>query len=346
MNVVQMPPRSPQLEDGYTRLANELLEAMIAARLTARQWAVLMAIVRKTYGFNKKADDIGLGQLQAMTSIDRANLSRTVRELADMRVITREGGVHGHRLGINKMTGDWVLPIQQRVVDSATVVNSTTPPVVDLATPPVAESTTTKDNSSKDNLQKTEPLCAPQADRAAKPARAGQSGRAMTASLQARFDTLWGAYPKKRSKGAAEKAFAKIAPDDACLTDMLAGLARCKASSDWARGFTPHPASWLNAKGWLDEIVNAYSADELAVIAAYNDALADLSGHIDPEIYSEQRAGKIRDFMTLSPKPAFWDAFFPWVRDNSDWAGKAGFDWLISREGFSTVKGGHRQRNQ
>lgn len=104
----------PQLENGYTRIANELLDALLCAGLTSRQWAVMMAIIRKTYGFNKKSDEIGLSQLHSMTGIDRANLSRTVRELESMRLIIRGSGTFGHTLGVNKNFRQWGLPKQQQ----------------------------------------------------------------------------------------------------------------------------------------------------------------------------------------------------------------------------------------
>ncbi|MGP4870955.1 replication protein, partial [Klebsiella pneumoniae] len=37
------------IDDGYTRIANELLEAVMAADLTARQLKVVLAVIRKTY---------------------------------------------------------------------------------------------------------------------------------------------------------------------------------------------------------------------------------------------------------------------------------------------------------
>ncbi|BDY94197.1 hypothetical protein MUTS15_28540 [Escherichia coli] len=41
------------LDDGYTRIANELLEAVMLAGLTQHQLLVFLAVMRKTYGFNK-----------------------------------------------------------------------------------------------------------------------------------------------------------------------------------------------------------------------------------------------------------------------------------------------------
>jgi len=70
------------------------------------------------------------------------------------------------------------------------------------------------------------------------------------------FDVFWKAYPKKKSKGQAEKAFSKIHPDEQLLATMLAMIEQAKKSEDWQKAggqYIPHPATWLNAKGWLDE---------------------------------------------------------------------------------------------
>lgn len=73
-----------------------------------------------------------------------------------------------------------------------------------------------------------------------------------------RFETFWQAYPKKKSKGYAEKVFAKIKPDEQLLATMLAKIEQAKKSVEWCKDkgqFIPHPATWLNAKGWEDEYV-------------------------------------------------------------------------------------------
>lgn len=75
-------------------------------------------------------------------------------------------------------------------------------------------------------------------------------------SLGDRFEQFWESYPKKRSKGAAEKAWAKIKPSEQLLGQMLDALERAKTSVDWTKEggkFIPYPATWLNAKGWEDE---------------------------------------------------------------------------------------------
>ena len=71
------------------------------------------------------------------------------------------------------------------------------------------------------------------------------------------FEQFWNIYPKKKSKGQAEKAFLKINPDEQLLATMIATIERAKTQDQqWLKdngAFIPHPATWLNARGWLDE---------------------------------------------------------------------------------------------
>ena len=76
-------------------------------------------------------------------------------------------------------------------------------------------------------------------------------------NIYMRFEVFWKAYPKKKSKGQAEKVFAKINPDEQLLATMLATIERAKKSEDWQKEggqYIPYPATWLSAKGWEDEI--------------------------------------------------------------------------------------------
>ena len=71
------------------------------------------------------------------------------------------------------------------------------------------------------------------------------------------FDRFWQAYPKKKSKGHAEKAFKKINPSEQLLATMIASIEQAKTSRQWQEQggqFIPYPATWLNARGWEDEI--------------------------------------------------------------------------------------------
>jgi uncharacterized protein YdaU (DUF1376 family) len=63
------------------------------------------------------------------------------------------------------------------------------------------------------------------------------------------FLEFWEAYPKKAAKGDALRAYLK-ALSRASHAEILAGAKRYKPDPK----FTKHPATWLNADCWLDEV--------------------------------------------------------------------------------------------
>lgn len=86
--------------------------------------------------------------------------------------------------------------------------------------------------------------------------REGKEGKEHASLTQRLFEQFWEAYPKKKSKGDAEKAWHAIKPNEHLAEQMLQAVQRAKTSADWAKEggkFIPYPASWLRDKGWLDE---------------------------------------------------------------------------------------------
>lgn len=80
-----------------------------------------------------------------------------------------------------------------------------------------------------------------------------EAPRAGARTRVSRFEEFWKLYPRKTSKGHAEKAWAKAVKDtdpqailDA-LTAQRPALARAEAQ------FIAHPATWLNGRRWEDE---------------------------------------------------------------------------------------------
>lgn len=70
------------------------------------------------------------------------------------------------------------------------------------------------------------------------------------------FEKFWTTYPKKKSKGDAEKAWNALKPDEQLQDRIHDALERAKTSADWRKDggqYIPYPATWLRAKGWEDE---------------------------------------------------------------------------------------------
>ena len=79
---------SPQLERGHTRIADELLEAITRFDFSKRQYKILLAVIRKTYGYQKKADVISSGQLADMTGLHSPHCRAAVKELSELGVLS------------------------------------------------------------------------------------------------------------------------------------------------------------------------------------------------------------------------------------------------------------------
>lgn len=79
-------------------------------------------------------------------------------------------------------------------------------------------------------------------------------------ALNGAFTDFWKAYPRKEAKVPAEKAWIKTNPDAALERAILQAVEDQKrngclkqAFAQDGRSVIPLPASWLNAKRWLDE---------------------------------------------------------------------------------------------
>lgn len=72
-----------------------------------------------------------------------------------------------------------------------------------------------------------------------------------------RFNSFWEAYPNKKAKAAARKAWDKLRVDDALLALILTALQKHKQQPAWTKdggAYIPHPATWLNGRRWEDDL--------------------------------------------------------------------------------------------
>jgi len=93
----------PDIENGYTKIADELLEAICRTKTSDYEKRVFLYIIRKTYGFNKKKDWIAQVQISNGTGIHRSHVSRTIKKLEAKNMII----LHGKEVGIQKDYEQW-----------------------------------------------------------------------------------------------------------------------------------------------------------------------------------------------------------------------------------------------
>lgn len=89
------------------------------------------------------------------------------------------------------------------------------------------------------------------------PAKRPKRKSCLTSEQMALFERFYSVYPKKVDRATAENAWAKIdpPPDEAMTEKIIAAVEEAKRKDDRfrERKFTPNPASWLNAKGYLND---------------------------------------------------------------------------------------------
>lgn len=113
---------NPQTEDGFTKIANELLDALCSFRIAGEVRLVFDSIIRKTYGFHQAEDYIANSQIVKLTKLSRQSVSRALKVLIEKKLVikTDDNNPKGHKLKINKDFEQWI-PFVNRTVDKKKV---------------------------------------------------------------------------------------------------------------------------------------------------------------------------------------------------------------------------------
>lgn len=104
--------RRPQLEDGFTRIANEILERAARHRLNGTQFRILLVVWRHTYGWGRKEAELSLSFLAAAIGASRSQVDRELTALIERNVLEVVGGGNGkpRLLRFNKDFRSWLDP--------------------------------------------------------------------------------------------------------------------------------------------------------------------------------------------------------------------------------------------
>lgn len=234
-----------ELEDGYAKLSNMLLEAYAGADLTKRQFKVLLAILRKTYGWNKAMDRISDSQIAEIAKLPVKRCNETKLQLVRMGLIKQQGGMFGPNKNIN----EWCIPQNEGIslkTGDKTSLN-------------LRESYPSKQGDTKDTIQKKEIQ-----DKNTMPeqvqAKQKKSSDQHEETDQAFENIFWCAGMHKTGKKNAKSAFRTQFTLWRKETKGSAGeFARFLADDIKLRlgvqfGFDKlHPSTYLNGQRWNDE---------------------------------------------------------------------------------------------
>lgn len=236
-----------QLEDGFLRLANELLDATMCSGLPETELCIVMAVWRKTYGFSKKMDWISNEQLEAMIDKHHTHCSTAKNNLIRKKVLIQEG----RKIGMNKDISSWETKNNGFCKTLAKPAKET---LAEVAKPPKQKLLSTKDNNTKDKKDnentmseqvrtecKKSPSLHEETDRAFEDifwlAGMVKGGKAKAKSA---FRTQFKAW-RKESGGTPEQFAQFLADDIASRKGKQFGFDKL------------HPSTYLNGQRWNDE---------------------------------------------------------------------------------------------
>ena len=78
----------PQLENGYTRIANEILEKVYRMKLSGSKLRIILVVWRYTYGFNRKSTDLAISFIAEATGVHKQQVKSELKELIEMELLT------------------------------------------------------------------------------------------------------------------------------------------------------------------------------------------------------------------------------------------------------------------
>ena len=101
---------NPQKENGSTDIANELLEAIYSCNFNGTEFAIILCILRYTYGFHRKSHNLSIGFISKAINRNKINVSNYIKKLIDGNVLieTKKSTYNTSReVGINKDYSKW-----------------------------------------------------------------------------------------------------------------------------------------------------------------------------------------------------------------------------------------------
>lgn len=103
----QQECRMADLENGYLRLANQIQDALCIVELSGREFRVLNAIIRLTYGWSKKSDRIANSLIADKTTLKVKHVSEAVLSLAYRNIIILRRIGQTRYIGVNTNLDKW-----------------------------------------------------------------------------------------------------------------------------------------------------------------------------------------------------------------------------------------------
>ncbi|MDW7669552.1 MAG: replication protein [Bacillota bacterium] len=239
-----MTKNDVQLENGYTRIANTILEVMATVKLSPTQHRVLYIVWRYTYGFGRKHHDLSLSFLTKATGCSFRQVQREVKSLLENKILIEvENKSRTRKIGFNKKFNEWT--VDKDTIDNIDIDKSdndksdndkTDKPIIDKSDKYKVDKT---DNQERNNKEKYKEML-----------------------IDDFFEKIWKLLPKKKGKAKVSDKQKKILFNKVGEKDLVKAI---KLFKEDMRGkdkqFIPYGSTFLNS-GYVDYLEEAKRKEE------------------------------------------------------------------------------------
>jgi len=241
------------MEETYTKFNNDMLEAIIQAKLNGTQYSILLTIVRYTAGFHRDEHEMSLTFLALATEKDRKQINRELTALIDRNIVRVVAiGKRGSRiLALNDDFNSWLdLPlISGQSAKTQTVVSSKKL---------TERSANQRTELSADSLPKKESI---------NKSLNKELNKQSVSEYTDEFEKFWTIYPRKYGKKESFKTFQKVIKQgekaEVLITAANHYALSCKQLKTEER-YIKHAKTFLNDERYKDylERVNINGANK------------------------------------------------------------------------------------
>lgn len=101
---------NPQKENGSTDIANELLEIIYSSKFNGTELAIILCILRYTYGFHRKEHDLSITFIAKAINRHKLEVSKYINNLIKKNVLIeyeKPSFLSSRQVGINKDYSKW-----------------------------------------------------------------------------------------------------------------------------------------------------------------------------------------------------------------------------------------------
>ncbi len=184
------------LQNGFTRIANEILETLAITNLNGTQRRILDVVFRQTYGYQRKEHELSISFIAKATNIHKKQIQRELSNLIKMKIVTviREATFGKSRIiKFNKNYNEWLL--NSREVTEKLPPNGIVPHTGNGLAPSTGNGLAPQ-RKKKENIKESA------IDSFFKDATTEKpSDKTEKNNIEEFFEEIWNLYPNKRGKG-------------------------------------------------------------------------------------------------------------------------------------------------